>query len=383
MDKFPHIILLFLLTSISVSSYSQSSILKDSTYLKAVNDSVNRYIKNHPNRFKPKQNKLQLVPIGAVNYTQEDGWGFFAGAIGTYRNGFDTTTPLSSVATVGYASTKQAYKGVIAGNNYNSSGKGRLEYKLSAYQRKDLFWGLGYSNGIDNSNKGRYLENGAALNIGYRFFLSPHISIATSVGFEIFKSKDFTHPAIIDGLPTSSGGGYIGLNFEFNTKDNQSIPTSGSYINISQKSYPIRLYQAKPYFQTVIIGDYFISPWEGGVVALDCYMEYNYGDSPWQLWTPLGGETRMRGYYYGRYRDRNSIIAQVELRQTIYKWHGMVIWGGGGNIFPTFRDFDIKHTLPNYGVGYRFTLGMIVIKGDIGFGLNGEYGIIAGFSHSF
>jgi hypothetical protein len=91
----------------------------------------------------------------------------------------------------------------------------------------------------------------------------------------------------------------------------------------------------------------------------------------------------MRGYYYGRYRDKNTLSAQLEWRQNIYKWHGMVLWGGAANIFPSYREIDLKKTLPNYGIGYRLEMGSLLFKLDAGLGQKGEWSIIAGFNHAF
>ena len=69
--------------------------------------------------------------------------------------------------------------------------------------------------------------------------------------------------------------------------------------------------------------------------------------------------------------------------QRIYKGHGAVVWGGAGNIFHSYKDIDLKKTLPNYGIGYRYDLKGNIFKFDIGFGKNREWGISAGFNHAF
>ena len=61
----------------------------------------------------------------------------------------------------------------------------------------------------------------------------------------------------------------------------------------------------------------------------------------------------MRGYYEGRYRDKHSLEATVELRQHVWKRNGIVVWVGAGTIFPKFSALRSKQILPNAGVGYR------------------------------
>ena len=77
----------------------------------------------------------------------------------------------------------------------------------------------------------------------------------------------------------------------------------------------------------------------------------------------------MRGYYEGQYKDNDMITLQVELRQNIWRRIGCVVWGGAGNVFPSFEKFKWGHTLPNYGIGLRWEFKKrINIRVDYGFG---------------
>lgn len=48
----------------------------------------------------------------------------------------------------------------------------------------------------------------------------------------------------------------------------------------------------------------------------------------------LGGTRSMRGYYEGRYRDKHSLEATVELRQHVWKRNGIVSVGWSWNHLP-------------------------------------------------
>ena len=83
----------------------------------------------------------------------------------------------------------------------------------------------------------------------------------------------------------------------------------------------------------------------------------------------MGGSYSMRGYYEGRYRDNDLVQAQVELRQKIYNRHGITLWGGAGNVFPDMDKFKWSHTLPTYGIGYRWEFkNRINVRLDYGIG---------------
>ena len=82
-------------------------------------------------------------------------------------------------------------------------------------------------------------------------------------------------------------------------------------------------------------------------------------------------------------KTRNLLSFQLELRQTVYRSHGLAAWIGAGNVFPSFGDLDIKNTLPTYGAGYRLSFLGLVLRLDAGFGLRGQWAVTAGLSHSF
>ena len=64
----------------------------------------------------------------------------------------------------------------------------------------------------------------------------------------------------------------------------------------------------------------------------------------------------MRGYYHGRYRDRQYLSVQAEYRTHVYKRLGLVVFGGLGNVGNTIP--KLLETSPKYslGTGIRFLL---------------------------
>lgn len=101
---------------------------------------------------------------------------------------------------------------------------------------------------------------------------------------------------------------------------------------------------------------------------MELHTLFNYGDVPWTMMAQVGVLGRMRGYYEGRYRDRNIMEGQVELRQHIKGRNGIALWVGLANVFPDFKHVYYDEILPNYGVGYRWEFKERVnIRLDFGF----------------
>jgi len=93
------------------------------------------------------------------------------------------------------------------------------------------------------------------------------------------------------------------------------------------------------------------------------------GRSPFYLLPQLGSDEMMRGYYSGRYRDRNYIAGQTELRYRINNRFGLVGFVGTGEVFHT--NFGFAQLKPNYGGGLRYFFDIekgLAIRLDYGVG---------------
>ena len=79
----------------------------------------------------------------------------------------------------------------------------------------------------------------------------------------------------------------------------------------------------------------------------------------------VGNPFDLRGYRWGRYRDKTSLLGLLEYRiqfkrirrkphQSPLSPHGIVYWAGAGAVGETYA--DMNRWLPNTGIGYRFEL---------------------------
>ena len=104
------------------------------------------------------------------------------------------------------------------------------------------------------------------------------------------------------------------------------------------------------------------------MLACDLYADATAGTPSWHMYAKMGGMERMRGYYEGRYRDKKLVETQIELRQKIYRRHGIVGWIGGGQVWGTEK-FRWGNTLCSFGCGYRFEFkNRMNIRLDYGWG---------------
>ncbi|MFO5976518.1 hypothetical protein ACLBSL_16985, partial [Klebsiella pneumoniae] len=98
------------------------------------------------------------------------------------------------------------------------------------------------------------------------------------------------------------------------------------------------------------------------------------GEVPWSMMPLLGSDERMRGYYQGRYRDKNVVSGQLEYRRQLTWRHGIVAWAGAGTMGPSLSSLNNGRWLPSAGIGYRFEFKPRVnVRLDYGIG-NGSSG---------
>jgi len=100
---------------------------------------------------------------------------------------------------------------------------------------------------------------------------------------------------------------------------------------------------------------------ENNVLAAQLLGQFNFGDVPFNQLALMGGESIMRGYYYGRYRDNNQLAAQVEYRflplpLSFTDRIGAAVFAGAGSVFNEVDNLDISNFVFSGGGGLRFLL---------------------------
>ncbi|MFT4780073.1 MAG: outer membrane translocation and assembly module TamA, partial [Flavobacteriales bacterium] len=84
-------------------------------------------------------------------------------------------------------------------------------------------------------------------------------------------------------------------------------------------------------------------------------------DVPFNQLALMGGESLMRGYYYGRYRDNNQLAAQVEYRFLPIPFNftdriGAAVFAGAGSVFNQVNTLEISDFVISGGAGLRVLL---------------------------
>lgn len=115
-------------------------------------------------------------------------------------------------------------------------------------------------------------------------------------------------------------------------------------------------------FNTIISDTRIFQPiGKNNVLAWQLLGQFNSGDVPFNQLALMGGDSMMRGYYLGRFRDNNQLATQVEFRMLplplgFSKRIGAAVFAGTATVFPDFSKSAIHKVVWSAGGGLRFLL---------------------------
>lgn len=293
--------------------------------------------------------------ICGPTYKSTTSFALGGGMTGLYK--WDRNDPAlqqSSVNLFFNASVTGMLKLSLEGHNYMRGDRQRWDYELYVENLPTDFWGIGYRNGVRNENKSSYHQIRASFKPNYLFRLAPSFYLGPELRFQHSHSFKVRRPDYLEGQQydiTSTG---LGIAVQYDSRDFALNAYRGNFIRIEQLFFP-KFMNTYWFNSTELTIRSYRQAWRGGVLAMDLHGLFNYGGPvPWTMLSLVGGNGRMRGYYEGRYRDRNILEGQVELRQHLFGRFGCVVWAGAANVFHDRRHIYMNEVLPSVGTGVRW-----------------------------
>lgn len=327
---------------------------------------VARYLRNTN---KPTDKAFDFSVLLGPSYSASTSLGLGGTASGLYSwDRRDTLLPKSNVSLFANASLSGMLAIGLKGNNFLPHDRYRFNYQLLLYTFPSYFWGIGYDQGRNDENKSKYDCINLLFKPDFLFRINSRIYAGPTMSLKWVNSYGHENTALLGGQSQSVLSWGIGFNLTYDTRDFVLNAYRGNYFRVEQLFYPSFMGNDYAFSSTDLTYSAYRQVWKGGVLAMELHTLFNYGEVPWTLLAQVGGQGRMRGYYEGRYRDRNIMEGQVELRQHIKGRNGIVLWVGCANVFKNFDHIWMEQLLPNYGVGYRWEFKKRVnIRLDWGF----------------
>lgn len=373
-------------SELSVTDSISSAEKVDTMALRAGKSWVNRILDyfNDSNKNK-KHKRFDFSVIGGPHYASDTKFGLGLVAAGLYRTDpNDSILPPSNVSLYGDVSSVGFYMLGVRGNHIAPKGRYRIDYHLYFYYFPADFWGIGYEMGDNDANKSDMKRWQAQAEVSFLFRVADNFYIGPMASYDYVIGKHIERPELLQGMDQHTWNVGAGVSLVYDNRDNLTNPHRGIYLNINQMFRPGFMGNDYAFSTTAFRFDAYQRLGKGTVLAEDIGANLNFGNPSWGMMAELGGTHSMRGYYEGRYRDKHSLEATVELRQHVWKRNGIVVWVGAGTIFPKFSALRSKQILPNAGVGYRWEFKKNVnVRLDYGFGKSGQSGFLFNINEAF
>ena len=373
-------------SELSVTDSISSAEKVDTMALRAGKSWVNRILDyfNDSNKNK-KHKRFDFSVIGGPHYASDSKFGLGLVAAGLYRTDpNDSILPPSNVSLYGDVSSVGFYMLGVRGNHIAPKGRYRIDYHLYFYSFPADFWGIGYEMGDNDANKSDMKRWQAQAEVCFLFRVADNFYIGPMASYDYVIGKHIERPELLQGMDQHTWNVGAGVSLVYDNRDNLTNPHRGIYLNINQMFRPGFMGNDYAFSTTAFRFDAYQRLGKGTVLAEDIGANLNFGNPSWGMMAELGGTHSMRGYYEGRYRDKHSLEATVELRQHVWKRNGIVVWVGAGTIFPKFSALRSKQILPNAGVGYRWEFKKNVnVRLDYGFGKSGQSGFLFNINEAF
>ncbi len=162
-----------------------------------------------------------------------------------------------------------------------------------------------------------------------------------------------------------------GVVLKMDSRDSIFYPRSGAFHTLGVTSYNRLLGGDHAYTSLLLDARRYLTLGDRSSLALQGYLTAKGGDPPFFALAQLGGNTLMRGYFEGQYRDRNLLVLQAEYRTHLLGRIGAVAFAGAGRVAPEFQDLLEDGLKTAVGLGLRFQLipeEGVNLRFDFGFG---------------
>ena len=330
---------------------------------------------------KSPANIRHVLVLPIIARSIETGWSFGIASAGTFHlKARDSATRTSNAQAIALYTTRQQFVLALNGSIYFPGERYILNEQFSYSSFPDEFWGLGKRSRDSSKESYKFKQ--------YYVYLHPQ----RRVGHNLFLGVVFEHQRVFD-VSYQAGGlfdkeevvgryGYgmtgFGLSFTYDSRNNAFSPDKGTMMQFYFDHFMPFLGSDYRFTYYVVDIRRFIRVFKEQVLALQAYGYFSGGTVPLRNLAALGGANSMRGYYAGRFRDKNEGVLQAEYRVPLFWRLGAVGFAGIGNVGPELKALNFNWLKYSYGGGLR-----VALNKTEKLNLRLDYGLARGHSQGF
>ena len=321
--------------------------------------------------------KIKLLPVPTIGYSPETKTYIGAVTLFTIDLYKDSLTRTSNAKfEFNYTWNKQLIL-ETEWNYFFKEEKWFTKGKIHYSEYPDYYYGIGSNTPESNKllfNSNRFVfEANILRNLGGKLFIGPNLRFINYSN--VSYSSDLIYPELAD---QSTFG--VGITLLRDSRNSLLTPTKGFYFNFNT-GYN---FSKSDYLATTLDIRYYKTWADKYTWASRMINDFRFGKVPFYDYSFLGGDKFVRGYNYGRYRDKNLSSIQTEFRLPLVWKFGIATFGGISNLFA--NNFKINDSKYNCGLGLRFLVDKhdkTNLRLDYAVGNDGNSGFYISFGESF
>jgi outer membrane protein assembly factor BamA len=300
-----------------------------------------------------------VVVLPIIARSIETGWSFGAAGSSTFHLKIhDTATRTSNVQALALYTTKSQFVVALNGSIYFPGERFIINQQLSYSSFPDKFWGLG--NTAPDSSREPYKYKQYYVYLHPQCLIGRNLFLGLVYQFQRVFDTEFAAGGLFDKENVAGRHGYhvsgLGLSFTYDSRNNAFAPDRGTMMQFYFAHFNPLLGSDYQYTNFVLDLRQFIRIENKQVLALQAYGFFNAGETPLRSLASLGGSSSMRGYYQGRFRDKDMGVLQAEYRVPIFWRFGVVGFGDIGNVGSELSQINLDHLKYTFGGGVRLAL---------------------------
>lgn len=306
--------------------------------------------------------KARIIAYPTIAYSPETRWEFGVSTLMVYHAAKDTSNRLSELNLFTFFTLERQYGLWLDHALYSDKNQWFFLGKMRWQSFPLRYYGLGPDTP----------ENYPAIVEGNYFLLRERILHRIYKSFYGGLEFDIQHLGSAGFVSTPNGNPYtlprgaeggtnlgIGLGIVYDSRYNVLNVREGFFAEIAHLRYNFWGRHENIFQSNTIDLRYHLPTVRNQVLAFQLFGIQNTGDVPFNLAAEMGGETIMRGYYRGRYRDNVLLAAQAEYRWLPFsfsKRFGAAVFFSAGNVGHTIGSLWETRWKPAGGAGLRFLL---------------------------
>lgn len=333
--------------------------------------------------------RLRVLPVPAFGYEPETRWHVGAVALAQWRSSPADTLrrPGNAKAEVNLTQNRQL---VLTGewNTFSSAERTLTQGLVSFLRFPENYWGVGNETPATASE--RYDSRRFEARLAVLRQVRPHVFVGPRAQAQGMWGIAPAAGGLLDRRTVtgarggwSLGAGAVGA---YDTRASVFTPTDGALVAVAATAFVPPLGSDFRFVRYELDVRRYWPIGRRVVLAGQLTATAHSGEPPFRMLALLGSDGPMRGYYRGRFRDRQLAAAQAEVRFPLVWRFGAAAFAGAGQVARSFGGFGLRSLKPSFGGGLRFLVDRqenVNLRLDYGIGEAGNTGFYVSFGEAF